>query len=317
MIATPNIVKDLSRLLFWYPCRWFILICPLPVVAWCGRAMGYVDYLFSGGRRRKRMAVNISRAMACSPQRAKIIMLHNLQNHLQNNLELIKYPQFNRFTIDRYASLTARHHLDNALAQGKGAILLTAHFGAKQFLQIALGIKAYRINQLNFHMDGRELTFGQRVAQKQRQRIEERMPVTFVPAKRFLRQAFECLKRNEILVIAGDGIGLRRHMDKSYQPHPFLGETMLFPASAISLAKRTGAPVIPVFVIREGAGHRICFQPAMYCHEGQEDLALTTYIGHLEQYIRQYPDHWEFWEEFDQENLLHDQGANSTDVQNS
>jgi len=71
------------------------------------------------------------------------------------------------------------------------------------------------------------------------------------------------LQDNEILILAADGVGLRDLMDDSFRPYPFLGKTMLFPTNYVSLARRTGAALIPVFAVREGARQRIVFHPPL------------------------------------------------------
>jgi len=184
-------------------------------------------------------------------------------------------------------------------------ILLTAHFGAKQLLQSALVIEGYALNQINFHMDAEELSYvQQRVSQQQRKSIEDKLSVNFIPAKGFMRPVFKCLKSNEVLIIAGDGIGLRRHMDMSYQPFGFLGKKMLFPTNAGSLAERTGAAIVPVFVVREKSRHRIVFEPALNTDPVDSAEPASEYVKVLEKYVSEYPCLWEFWEEFDDSNLL-------------
>lgn len=305
MIARPNLIKDLGRLFFWFPIRWFICAAPFAFSYWLGGMVGRIDYFISGRQRTSRMLRNVKQVLPIEHQAAKNIILHNLQNHSRNILELMKYPSLRGDDIASLVSYHGFEHVQEALRRGKGVLLMTAHLGAKQFLQIALGAeKKLAINQINFHMDKDELTWGQQIAQKKRMQIEEQIPARFIAAKGFLRSAFKCLKNNEILIVAGDGVGLRVHMDKSYKPYSFLDKKMLFPTNSVMMAQRTGACLIPVFVIREKVGHRIVFEPPI--ETAQQDGAdpLGDYVSILEKYIRQYPELWEFWEEFDEENLV-------------
>jgi lauroyl/myristoyl acyltransferase len=305
MIADKNIVKDISRLLFWYPLRWLSMPLPFKAGYVIGGIIGNVDYYFSGRKRIRKMCRNVSEALSVDQKNARQIVRQNLRNHLRNMLELIKYPQLNRQNIPSLVQYEGIVYLNSALEEGNGIILMTAHFGAKQFLQVALGLQGYALNQINFHMNEEELTFIQRrISQSQRISIEKQLPLHFIPAKGFMRPVFKCLKKNEVLIIAGDGIGLKKHMDMTYAPFQFLGKNMLFPTNAAVLAERTGALIVPVFVIREGARHRIVFEPPLKCGTSTHFEVIKEFVLLLEKYIHKYPSLWEFWEEFDEENLL-------------
>ena len=305
MIAHKNIFKDLCRLILWYPIRWIVLILPFTSVYWIGGVMGYIDYFISGRKRVQKMRMNVSDALGINGEKAKTIVRKNLQNHLRNMIELIKYPKLNRQNIVSLVQYEGIDYLNNALEKEKGVILLTAHFGAKQFLQVALGLQGYPLHQINFHMGAEELSFIQRqISQRQRINIERQLPLNFIPAKGFMRPVFKCLKKNEVLIIAGDGIGLKRHMDLTYSPFDFLGKKMFFPTNAAVLAERTGAIIVPVFVIRDKTRHRIVFEPPLECGTREHIEVIKDFILLLEKYIHRYPFFWEFWEEFDEDNLL-------------
>jgi KDO2-lipid IV(A) lauroyltransferase len=305
MLVHKNILKDLCRLIFWYPFRWFVLLLPFAVAYRVGGVIGYIDYYLSGRKRVKKICTNISEGLGINGEEAEKVAIEYLRNYSRNMLELMKYPQLNRERLASLVHYEGIEYLNTALEKGKGVILLTAHFGAKQFMQVALGLDGYPLHQINFHMSSEELSYVQKqISQRQRINIEKRLPLTFIPAKGFMRPAFECLKKNEILIVAGDGIGLKRHMDMSYLPFDFLGKKMLFPVNAADLAKRTGASIIPILVIREGAGHKIVFEPPLNDCSGKPHEWVKKYVLLLEKYVRRYPYLWDFWEEFDQDNLL-------------
>ena len=251
------------------------------------------------------MCKNVSEALGVNQKNTKQVVRKSLQNHLRNMLELIKYPQLNRQNIDSLVQYEGIDYLNTALKKGTGVILMTAHFGTKQFLQIALGLRGYPLNQVNYHMSGEELSYIQkRISQHQRINIEKKLPLNFISAKGFMRPVFNCLKKNEVLIIAGDGIGLKKHMDMTYSLFDFLGKKMFFPTNAAALAERTGSMIIPVFVIREKNKHRIKFMPSLKCYNGNIAECIEEYVQLLEKHVREDPSLWEFWEEFDEDNLL-------------
>lgn len=306
MIVHKNNIKDICRLFFWYPFRYFVQILPSVLIYWLGGVMGDVDYYVSGKKRIWKIRKNIAMALGINEKRAGKIARKSFQNHLRNMLELMKYPQLNNHRLSGMVAYDGLDFLNKAVKNGKGVILLTAHFGAKQLLQVALGHKGYPLNQINFHMDEKELTYIQKkISQRQRINIEKNIPVKFIGAKSFMRPVYKCLQNNEILIIAGDGIGLKRHMDlSSCHPFDFLGKKMLLPVNYFHLAKRTGALIVPVFVIREKTTHRIVFNPALNIDSEKNIEVLNVFIQALEKNILTYPFLWEFWEEFDEDNLL-------------
>ncbi|UCG68945.1 MAG: lysophospholipid acyltransferase family protein [Thermoplasmata archaeon] len=305
MIAHRNILKDLGRVIFWFPLRWFVNLAPFSFVYRIGGILGYVDYLFSGPKRRDKMAKNISRVFSGDPKQFRKIIINNLKTHCRNVLEFIKYSQLRQDNLSDLLSFEGLDFLDRELAKGKGVVLATGHFGAKQLLQLGLGYRGYKVSQVHYHMSRDELTFIQKkVSQRQRIKIEEKIPVKFIGASGFLRPAYTSLKQNQVLIIAADGVGLPEHMKKGYSPFPFLGKRMLFPINVASLAIRTGASIVPAFVIREGIQHQLVIEPAIEVGARSSEEIVGDFVEILEKYVQRYPHLWEFWEEFDEDTLI-------------
>lgn len=304
MIPRPNLLKDLGRLFFWYPVRMAVEALPLLAVYHLGSALGRLDLWASGGRRSKTMAANLMAGLGVDQGRAREIVAANLMNHARNVLELIQYPRITPANLDRYVSFEGLEHLDAALKKGRGVILATAHYGAKQMLQAGLGHKGYKLTQLHMHLEQGELTWVQKeVAQKFRRRIERSIPCAFVSTQGFARPALECLKRGEILIIAADGIGVRKFMQRGYQPFTLLGQSMLMPVTWPGLVEKTGAAVLPAFAVRAGHRQRVVIEEELAPSQGGMDL-VAAYARVLERRLRDRPDLWEFWEEFDRHTLL-------------
>lgn len=288
-------------MLFWYPLRWVVTVLPYPSLVKIAHMLGTFDYLLVQKKRTRKVATTIQETIHCDTAKAKTVVKQNLINHYANTLEFIKYPGMDGHFLSSFVTTENREYLDSALQKGTGVILMTAHFGAKQLLQIFLGREGHVVNQINHHVGGDALTFiQQHISQRLRKKIESKLPITFIPATSFQRKTLECLKKNEILIVAGDGSGIRELMDASYQPYIFFGKKMLFPTGAKTLSNRTGATIIPVFVIREGARHSIVFEkPIRYKQSIQENDPIQTYCQELEKKIRSYPHMWDFWEEFE------------------
>ena len=309
MIPHKNIAKDIGRILFWYPLRWIIQASPNSLIYFIAQQLGRVDFFLSKSERIDKMAGNISSALGVSERAARKIVRENLTMNICNNLELMTYPRITRDKVDDIAVFENLDLLDRALEKEKGVVMLTAHLGTKQLLQITLGVCGYPVNQIHYHMGREELTFIQKnVAQRQRKKIESKIPIRFIPAKSFMRPVIQCLRDNQILLMAGDGIGLKDHMDNSYLPFEIFGKSMRFPVGPATVALKTGASLLPAFAIRQKKGHKIVFLPPLTVTKDINEVT-AAFVNCLEGYIRQYPGQWEYWEEFEKGFLLEGNGS--------
>jgi KDO2-lipid IV(A) lauroyltransferase len=132
------------------------------------------------------------------------------------------------------------------MAQGKGLVILTGHFGNWEFGVSRLGIEGYPI-----------------VAPAERMRPErlfelfcaarEHHGVHLLPAdnRDTLRQLVDALKANQLAAFAAD-----RYVVGSSMELPFFGEPARLPTAPVALALRSGAPVMAIFCWRDPGGWR-------------------------------------------------------------
>jgi predicted LPLAT superfamily acyltransferase len=115
----------------------------------------------------------------------------------------------------------------------------------------------------------------------------------------FTRILLDRLKQNAILCIPGDG-----RSGKKLLPMRFLGHTKLFSTGMVSLAKISGASILPIFCIQEKNGKTsLIIEPPILIETEVErekvlEKGVLQYVGLLESYIRKYPEqyrNWSFW----------------------
>ena len=190
--------------------------------------------------------------------------------------------------------------LDDALAAGTGAILVSPHLGTWELGGLGLADQGYRVNVLTFREPDEQVN-----EQRERVRKERGIGVIYVDrddtSPLAIIEAVNALRRNEVVCLIGDRDGSSNTVTV-----PFFGIPTPLPAGAAHLALATGAPVIPVFVVldQDGRYATLMEEPIFvkgyhgHNHEaGQEGM--TRLAGVFEQYIRQYPDQWynffDFW----------------------
>ncbi len=105
------------------------------------------------------------------------------------------------------------------------------------------------------------------------------------------------LAENRIICSAGDGDWGERLL-----PIPFLGGIRHFPTGMVSLSRITGAPILPLFAVREPNGNlEIVLEAPLQIgpgttRESAPREALAEFAGVLESWISKYPGLYRNWQ---------------------
>lgn len=188
---------------------------------------------------------------------------------------------------------SASQPLDQALAAGSGAILISPHLGTWELGGLGLADLGYRISVLTFREPDEQVN-------QQRKDIREERGIGVIYVDRndtsplAIIEAVNALRRNEIVCLLGDRDG-----SSNTVMVPFFGRPTALPAGAAHLSLATGAPVIPVFVVLEADGHyatlmedAIFFKGAPGRNQEVVLQGMNRLAAVFERYIRQYPDQW-------------------------
>ena len=292
-----SIAKDVLIWFLWYPVRYIVSVMPLSLVSCLGKFMGQLSCGLSRGKRML-MLEELRRIPHESGEDRRIVR-RAFVNRMMDDLEVFLYPRLNRKVMERMTGVRGIEHLDDGLKRGRGAILLIAHFGQNQMIMPAFGYRGYAMNQISAKPVVWKDILGEEASPMMvrsfqlRWRLESSLPVRHIDVFGFLRPAFRCLARNEVLGLAIDGGGGKRKAQ-----FDFLGRKALFSLEPMALAMKTGAAVLPTFVLRERGGrHRIVIHEPMRLRESGDrdgDLRANTqaFLDILDGYVRRYPDHY-------------------------
>ena len=296
--------KWISSCCIWYlyvPHLYFLrFIGPYPAVLVSRlTAMAHEISTYFGSQRRTRLAIGRAFGSFRSNVNQRTILRRYLVSQHQRFVEWYLYPtrRGRRFVEQTYQDVTGIEHVDVALAQGRGVIILVFHFGMAKMMWPALKSLGYESYQHVFRgatFAGK--TFGPvaRLAMKVLADTERNSGLNMVYHRPFftLEQLYRLLRRNQIVGMNGDGM-----MGSDFITLPFLGGTMQFPRGPARLAARAGAQIIPAYAIPSGfGGHSLIFHPPLSCSQDkpeQVDQCVKRYVEILEDYVRSYP--WEWW----------------------
>jgi len=317
MIIRDSVVRDMAKLVAWYPLRWCVAASPWRLAYLFGETVGWADARISS-RRRDHIARNLLAAYSSrmTPAEATRIAGRNIQRHYIEHMEFYKYATLTPANLSRHIRFEGFGHLEDALKAGRGVILVHMHYGCKQFPLVALGIMGYDVSQIGYRDEKAEdhSWVHKNVHLRIRMRLENQFRVKHVHVGKSLRPAYETLKRNGILMISGDGIGGIRGAGENYLPLPFLGRTLLVPPGAARMARTTGAALLPLFCVQQPDFTHTATIEAPIRQQLTDDRAAdvrhTTgeVLRVFETYVDRHPEHWMFWEEFQEGCLIPEAG---------
>ncbi|MCX7918315.1 MAG: lysophospholipid acyltransferase family protein [bacterium] len=299
MVVQESVFRDIARLLVWYPIRWITKLIPISWNIYLLRELGKIHALISQGRKkhlqRQYTLIFNSEITGIS---VKHFINEYLTTHYLNQLSIFFFPRLNKHNIGRYHSFVGLEHLEAALKKNHGVILLHGHFGPAQLTLVALGLAGYQVIQIGFPTDKGLSWIGRKVAFRLRLKEEAKIPARIIAADKFLRPVVEGLRKNAIVMTSGDGAGGGTFIGK-FISASFLGKQLPFAVGGIQLAERTGASVLPIFLIPKTAIHwETIIYPALP-ETGSVAERLEPFIRQLEIYVRRYPGLWRFWDELD------------------
>ncbi len=182
------------------------------------------------------------------------------------------------------------HYIDEVLKKGKGAILLTGHIGNWELGGVLLSHMGYPSVAIALPHKERPVN---NLFNKQR----EARGVVIVPPQAATRRCLTILNRNKIIAVVAD---------RAFGPNgivlDFLGKKALFPKGPAIFSVKTGAPIIPIFLIRTGDDRfRLMVQkpidPGCESNNGRidEDVLsdiIKKYLRVIEGVILEYPEQW-------------------------
>ena len=211
--------------------------------------------------------------------------------------EFSLFPFFSQKHVDRLIKIENEHYLDEALAQGKGVLMLTLHVGNGDLGAAALSLRGRKVHLISKLFKARwlnDMWFGMR----------SRVGTKFISPEKSSFEILRALKKNEIVIFVldqfmGPPIGTRTK---------FFGKETGTAMGLALMADRTGAPVLPTYIYRNPDGtHVIVAEPPIpYLDNGlrEENIAAMTqiYTDKVEDIVRRHPGQWMWihrrWKEF-------------------
>jgi KDO2-lipid IV(A) lauroyltransferase len=269
----------------------FINLLPETTSLWIGRQIGRLLYLLDGEHRRVAFQ-NLHQAFGDekSEKELRTIAQRTFQNLGMMVAEFFRIP---KMKVDDYKRTVTVEGLEEALKildRKKGGLLLVGHFGNWELMGFMSKVIGHPI-----------LVIAKPVKQNPRidawiTEIRKKAGLEIIPPEMATRKVIKALSQNRVVGIL---IDQRAKRSQGVWVDFFGKKAPTTPGLAV-LALKTGAPVVPVFMIRDGfKKHRLLIkEPLQLVNTGdfKKDVETNTQLFNqtLEAVIRQYPDQW-FW----------------------
>jgi KDO2-lipid IV(A) lauroyltransferase len=185
--------------------------------------------------------------------------------------------------------------LQAALARGRGAILWECTLGQRVLAKVALIDRGFPLCQVHGPAHGGSPTWmGRHVLRPLQRRAAARLFVEIVDIQEesvaYLRRVTARLRGNGIVCIPALGYAGQR-----FASLPFLGAPARMATGVVTLARTTGAALIPIFCfVDRGAPRLVLGGPLDPTGDGGLSAA-AEYAGRLEALVRAHPEQWPGW----------------------
>jgi KDO2-lipid IV(A) lauroyltransferase len=261
---------------------------PRPLAVATGRGLARIAYALSDRLRRTGFR-NLELAFPEMDERERERILRGCFTNLGRLLgEFSQFPGATPDSLHQLVECQGLENLQAARARGRGVILFTGHLGAWELSSFALSAFGFPMSFLVRRIDNHLV---EQIIEKTRTRFGNRS----IDKRAAMRPMLRTLR-------AGGTLGTL--VDLNTQPHEgifvdFFGIPASTTSGLASLALRTGAAILPVFVPWDEKQRRFILRidpPLVITETGnqREDIKQLTslFTSVVESYVRRYPEQW-------------------------
>lgn len=251
--------------------------------------------------RREVALANLAIAFPEMPELERVRIARASLRHMGRSIaDFALLPYFSEARAKREFDVIGQEHIDRALAEGKGVLLLGLHLGSGDLAIAAESRLGYRMNLIS-------KDFSAKALGEVWHKIRRAHGTRLIPPEKSSFEILRALKRNEAVIFVldqfmGPPVGVRTR---------FFGRETGTAAGLALMADRTRAPVLPSYTYRnpDGSSTIVFETPVPFVDMGSRDenIARMTqaYADTLEAIVRQHPEQWMWihrrWKEFGNE----------------
>lgn len=223
-----------------------------------------------------------------SEEKLKRLVCLNFQNFGKYLVDFFRFSAFSKSDIARWINMDHLDHLERAVALERGVILVTAHIGNWELGGAVIKALGHPLTAV---------AFPQRVGKTNELFFHQRRlrGMNVIPLGQAARGILEALRRRELVAMLAD---------RDYTPHhdilPFFGRPTRLSIGPARIAHKTGAPIVPGFVLRQADDtYLLRFYPPLLPETGLTVMDIQLRIRDILQIeIAENPTQWFIFEDF-------------------
>lgn len=245
-------------------------------------AVVWFVYRLTPWRQHLRGVIGRAEGLGLSPSEREDVARRHVRELARNVVELLRLPELPREAIPPVAEVRGWEHVAAALAEGRGIIVATAHYGNWELLGATLVARGLPLHVL---VQPPSQPAFDRLFTETRRAVGVNTWPNRGPSS--LRPVLRALKRGEAL-----GLLVDQHAEGQEAIVRLLGRPVSAPVGPLYFARHTGAVILPMRLLRLRDGrHRLEIEPPLPVTGHDERDAQRLYLA-LERWIVECPDHW-------------------------
>lgn len=295
-------VRGLALWTLFYPFRWVVQCLSWKWASNLGTTIATLHYLLVPDRLKRQVkdGIKIVRSDKLSEIDIDLIVRQNLVTRYKHIIDSFFYRRLDEDMVQQIIpKIEGMFYLEEAIRDGKGALLLMSHFGSFGLLIGGLILRGYNIHQVltitpQPHYQTWKWAEDDVIKAKLNCWKHDRADLDFWHPGKYLRPLYRKLLQGEIIALYGDGA-----RGSDFIMVEFMGQPLLISAGPFRIAARTKAALIPAFIIRDvNDTHRIILEKPIKINDytpSSIEAAANRYSFILSNYVQKHPDHWFTW----------------------
>ena len=215
-----------------------------------------------------------------------VIAREVFRNFAKYLVDFFRSNKIDKDYLERNVKVEGVRNIDDARAMGKGVIILSAHIGNWELGAAVTSMIGYPINvvvlthknkRINDFFTGRRLMGN----------------VKPIEMGASLKSCYRALRGNELVALLGD-----RDFTRSGIPVDFFGRKAIMPKGPATFSYRLGAPIVPVFLVREPDDtFKFFVEKPIICPPGLDEKTAVKELtvkclAVIESCVKKYPTQW-------------------------
>ncbi|MFC2144725.1 lysophospholipid acyltransferase family protein [Actinomycetota bacterium] len=234
---------------------------------------------------------NISRVLNLDIEDPEVhrIAVKVFLNWGKNVTDFMRHRVVSRESLRSRVTVEGLEYLDAALKEKKGIVIISSHIGNFEWGACRLAVEGYKIWGVSlFRKSERMNRFFKAM------RMTKGLKTLYINK---IIHIFRHLKNNEIMAIPSDWAPTG-NPNRAFK---LFGRRVELPTGALQIALRSGAPLVPSFIWRDGkyTHHLVIRKPIELDREGDKKELISKnmnkVIAVMEAHIKEHIDEWELF----------------------